>query len=123
MARRRFERSAPLGNLSLTAKGVLVVAIPVVALLLAMTVFFQLQRQTKEAADWVSHTFQVRSGIRRIQVELVSAETGTRGYLLSRQHSFLQPYLNAKSSLPQEFAALERLVADNSGQLQRVKHI
>jgi PAS domain S-box-containing protein len=123
MVRRRFERSAPLGNLSLTAKGILVVAIPVCALLLAMTVFFQLQRDTRAASGWVDHTFQVRSSIRHIMILLVNAETGTRGYLLSRQESFLKPYLDARRDLPHEFDNLAKLVADNPPQAERLTEV
>ena len=123
MVRRRFEHPAPLGNLSLTAKGVLVVAIPVVALLLAMAVFFQLQRQTRTAADWVEHTFDVRAGIRRVVTLLVSAETGTRGYLLGHQQGFLEPYFTARSELPKEFDSLAALVADNHAQAEKVRQV
>ena len=123
MVRRRFERTAPLGDLSLTAKGVLVVAIPVGALLLAMAIFFELQRQTSEAAGWVNHSFEVRAAIRRVITLLVGAETGTRGYLLSHQESFLEPYSNARNELPQEFDGLTKLVADNPAESERLRQV
>ena len=123
MVRRRIERSALLGDLSLTAKGVLVVAIPVCALLAAMVVFFQLQRQTKQAADWVEHTFQVRAAIRSVMSHLLNAETATRGYLLTHQESFLQPLETAQAELPRDFAALAKLMDDNPAQLDRLRQI
>ena len=80
MVRRRFERiAAAFGNLSLAAKGVSVVAIPVAALLVAMAVFYLLEQQTRQARDWVEHTFLVRADIERVMMLLARAET-TEGY-------------------------------------------
>ena len=45
-----------------------------------------------DAADKVEHTQQVLSSIDRVLTRLVSAETGHRGYLLTSNRSFLQPY-------------------------------
>src|SRR5579872_1866260 len=123
MVRRRFERPAILSDLSLTEKGVLVVAIPVFALLLAMAAIYQLQRDSTQAAGWVTHTFEVRADIRAVMAQLVNAETATRGYLLTHQNSFLQPYITAQTTLPKDFENLSRLMTDNPGQQRRLSQI
>jgi PAS domain S-box-containing protein len=122
MVRRRFEH-APLGDLSLTAKGILVVSIPVCALLLAMAVFFQLQRQNKAAHQWVEHSFEVQTAIRRVWIQLIDAQTGTRGYLLTHQNPFLQPYVTAQQELPQRLDLLGKLIVDNAAQLDRFSRL
>jgi len=117
MVRRRLGRLSSLsGNLSLTAKGVLVVAIPVVALLATMAAFYQLQQQSKTAQGWVEHTFQVRAEIRQLEVDLGSAETGIRGYLLTRRGAFLEPYVSATEQIPRCLVELGKLTPDNAGQ-------
>lgn len=102
---------ARLTNLSLGAKGVLVVAIPVCALLLAMVLFYQFERQLRDAQASVERTFDARSALRRIITQMVNAETGIRGFLLTRQPEFLQPYEDARRQLPQAFQDLHRLVS------------
>ncbi|GAB3412634.1 response regulator [Massilia agilis] len=59
------------------------------------------------------------------QVSKLSAdmETGLRGYLLSGEQSFLEPYLAAGSRLQPETQALQELVGDHVGQGERVRRI
>lgn len=121
MVRRRLEQiAAALGNLSLTTKGVLVVAIPVTALLVAMGVFYLLVQQTREAQGWVEHTLQVRTEIERVRLLLSRAETGTRGYLLFRDDATAERFQAALRDLSQPLTALQRLTADNPSQATRL---
>ncbi|MDR3700791.1 MAG: ATP-binding protein [Candidatus Sulfopaludibacter sp.] len=108
MVRRRFERiAAAFGDLSLTAKGVSVVAIPVAALLVAMTVFYLLQQQTRQAQEWVEHTFQVRAELESAMQLLARAETAAG-------------YQAAARELPQHMAALQQLTIHNPAHAQRL---
>src|SRR5579863_686910 len=121
MVRRRFERvSAPIGGLSLTAKGVLVVAIPVVALLVSTALFYAFQRQTNQAQSWVEHTLEVRSHIRDALLQLANAESGLRGYLLTHSDRELENYQAAREKLPQPIQALQKLIVDNPPQIERL---
>jgi PAS domain S-box-containing protein len=124
MVRRRFERiAAGFGRLSLTAKGVLVVAIPVSALLVAMTVFYLFQRQTRDAQSWVEHTLQVRSQIREARLLLASAENGLRGYLLTDRPADLEQYRSSREQLAEPVTSLRSLIHDNPEQLSRLSHV
>jgi PAS domain S-box-containing protein len=118
---RRFERiAATFGNLSLTAKGILVVSIPVCALLVAVAVFYDFQRQTRDASAWVEHTIQVRSDIRRARAEINASEDSIRGYLLTLRESYLQPYLTAQRELPRILASIRQDATDNPVQIQHL---
>src|SRR5579872_6645061 len=124
MVGRPFGRiAAATGRLSLTAKGVIVVAIPVAALLAALTVFYLFQRQTTDAQGWVEHTFEVRAGIRDAMLQLANAETGLNGYLLTGRPSDLNTYRAAREQLGQPIANLEKLIRDNPAQAERVKRV
>src|SRR4051794_34754424 len=107
-------------GLSLAAKGALVVAIPVGALLLAMVVFYQFELQSREAEAAVERTFEVRSEMRRLLTQMVNAETGIRGYLLTRRESFLSPYKSATAELPGIQKNLRNAVQENSVQIKRL---
>src|SRR5579872_4547367 len=124
MPQSRNERvSASRAYLSLTAKGVLVVAVPVCALVAAMVVFYQFQQQTRRAEASVERTYQVRSEIRRVLLRLVTAETGTREYLLTRRETFLEPYLTARKELADPLGAIRGLMSDDPEQLQRLARV
>ncbi len=108
MVRRRFERiAAAFGNLSMTAKGVSVVAIPVAALLVAMAVFYLLQEQTRQAQEWVEHTFRVRAELESAMQLLARAETESG-------------YREAVRELPPHMAELQRLTAGNPPHARRL---
>jgi CHASE3 domain sensor protein len=121
MSGRRFERiAAAFGNLSLTAKGILVVSLPVCALLIAIAIFHQFELETSEAAAWVEHTLQVRSDIRRVRSHINSLEDSVRGYLLTLRESYLEPYWAARQELPEIFASVRTEIGDNPSQLQHL---
>jgi CHASE3 domain sensor protein len=107
-------------NLPLLNKGLVVVAIPLVALVLATTLFFITERQQLEAESWVRHTSLVKDRLQRITRLMVDAETGVRGYLLTGNSSFLEPYSTSRQQLPEEMQALRSLITDNPEQTKRL---
>jgi PAS domain S-box-containing protein len=58
------------------------------------------------ASAWVEHTYEVRLGLEQFLSALKDAETGVRGYLLTSQDAFLDPY---RAALPAIAAAQDRL--------------
>ena len=84
-----------------------------VVALLATTSFNARQQQ---AFALVSHTLEVENAISLVMARLVDAETGERGYLLTRRAEFLQPYREAVGHFAGDFARLRRLVEDNPRQ-------
>jgi PAS domain S-box-containing protein len=124
MSSKEGRAPARITDLSLGTKGILVVALPVIALLLAMVVFYQFEQQLQRAQAAVERTFEVRSSLRRVLVNMVDAETGIRGYLLTRQEAFLAPYQAARQGLPPEFQVLEQTSSpEQSARLGKVKAI
>ena len=76
-----------------------------------------LQRnRTNEAL--VKHTYSVIVSLQKLGIHLRDAETGVRGFLLSGETRFLEPYTLAKTNLPLDFKVLDSLVADNPVQME-----
>ena len=120
MSRRHL---APFENLSLRAKGFLVVLIPLIAILSAMVVFYQYGEKAADAQGWVNHTYEVGAQIRRLTNLTSDAEAGVRGYLLTRRPSFLNPYNAARTGIPTRLASLKVLMRDNPAQTARLAAI
>jgi CHASE3 domain sensor protein len=72
------------------------------------------------AGRGVDHTDRVLARVHRIEKLLVDRETGLRGYRLTGDPAFLQPYLVADGRLPAELGNLTRLVAGDPTQARRV---
>ncbi|WP_411886579.1 response regulator [Polaromonas sp. YR568] len=73
--------------------------------------------------NWVEHTERVIGNANEISKLSIDMETGMRGYLITGEESFLQPYDIAKSRIGSEIAALSTLVGDNPQQVDRLRRI
>ena len=75
------------------------------------------------AADlrWVTHTHQVLEKLDTLQIHLTDAETGQRGYIITGQEPYLEPYRDALGQIHQNLPELRELTADNPVQ-QRSLH-
>jgi two-component system sensor histidine kinase/response regulator len=110
-------------NWSLRTKGLAVVAVPLAALALAGAVFAGFQQQDQQAAQRVAQSNAVRMALQNVTVDMVNAETGVRGFLLTRQTSFLQPFLDAQASVNQDINRLITLVKDNPDEKDRAQQV
>jgi PAS domain S-box-containing protein len=99
------------------------VAIPVTLLvLLAVTLLVEILTLTS-SLKWVDHAEQVISNSRQLMRYMVDMETGVRGYHLTGDKSFLDPYDAAKARVPEQQALLLKLTAENPDQQIRFKEL
>ena len=71
----------------------------------------------------VDRTDQVIGQSRRLLRLTVDMETGERGYLVTGNEVFLQPYQEASSAVDSEYQKLYLLVADNPAQQARLERV
>lgn len=70
------------------------------------------------AADlkWVTHTHQVLEKLGELKANVIDAETGERGYILTRDPAYLEPYTQALAQAQQNISAIRQLTMDNLNQ-------
>ena len=68
----------------------------------------------------VAHTQEVRAALNNTFSALQDAETGQRGFVITGDDRFLEPYVLAERELPRRIRDLRDLVGDNSEQVRRV---
>ena len=73
--------------------------------------------------SWVEHTDQVISNANDGLRLSVDQESGMRGYLISGNAAFLQPYEQARPRIKAAMEGLRELVVDNPAQVERVRAI
>src|SRR5688572_2337666 len=88
-------------NMALRTKGLIVVAIPLLAVLITAGSFFFVWQQIQRADDRTKHSLQVGYELQSVLSILVDAQNGVRGYLLTENDEFLDPYRAARQALPQ----------------------
>ena len=92
----------------------------VLLLLLALSaVAYWTTEGNVQASTSVEHTLQVIALAEATQGDLVDMETGYRGFLLTGQEQFLDPYTAGLAAYPDRLRQLEELTADNPVQLAR----
>ncbi len=93
------------------------------SILLLVIVFFSFQRSVNRAADtarWVEHTNKVLFKSQEIMTEALEIETGTRGYIVSGEEIYLEPFNRASAAIYPSFRELKELTRDNPGQKPRM---
>lgn len=93
----------------------------VLAIILGITTWSASQLVTNSAR--VTHTFEVRQTLSSLLNDLIDAETGQRGFLLTGDDRFLAPYTAAVESIGARFAAVRQLTADNPNQQSRLSEM
>ena len=80
-------------------------------------------RQLHDDAVLVAHTHEVIAALSDVLSLMKDAETGQRGYLITSQGSFLEPYRVAKASVHKKVGLVRELTTDNESQRQRVEQL
>jgi PAS domain S-box-containing protein len=110
----------------LHTKGVLVVAPPVLALLVATGAFYLTERRNNLAEDAADRALEQRAAARSMLVTLLEAETGISGFLVSEHPAFLEPFEEAVAELPDRMSRLEELLAadrEEAGRLNGLRDL
>jgi PAS domain S-box-containing protein len=108
-------------DLPLRVKALAVISIPLVPLVISAGLFAWSAQRARSAEGWVAHTLEVKAQIATVLNLLVDAETGVRGFLLTRNPESLRPYDDATARHAAAVARLSMLVADNPAQVDRLR--
>ena len=98
-------------------------ALPIVALALLASILVYGFRQVQRGARRVDRADQVIAHANNLIKLIVDEETGLRGYMLTRDSVFLQPYHEAIKDLDPEYATLFDLVRNNPEQTARLRNM
>lgn len=68
----------------------------------------------------LTHSYEARSQIKHVLILLLDAETAQRGFLLTGQDRYLDPYRRTEERLPDALTTLGEMLGDDTEQLYRV---
>ncbi|MDG5489319.1 CHASE3 domain-containing protein [Sphingomonas sp. BGYR3] len=101
----------------------LILASAFLILTAAIVATIMLVRDQRAANERVLHTLQVHDRIGSIVSIIQDTETGARGYALTRNPEFAEPFLMARRRLPGELNELVKSVSDNPEQFARARQL
>jgi PAS domain S-box-containing protein len=105
---------------SLTRGQTAAITLLVIALLVDAVLTLHNIREVATSVQWVSHTHEVLSQLEQVMSTLKDAETGQRGYLLTGERPYLEPYEQALPRLHGQLERLRALTIDNPPQTAHV---
>ena len=96
----------------LAFKGLVVIALPLAILLLSLASLFLASNAETRAEDDVRRAFAIQRDTYQVHAMLAEAAGGVRGYVLTREDRFLEPYRLAEADLPETMARLDEAIED-----------
>ena len=109
-------RNAATETRTLTPGVVLGFVAIVVVLIAGLAIAMASLRTVYLAANAVAHTNDVKGQLESVLSTLIDAETGERGYIITGNPTYLEPYQRAVGAIDRETAGVRRLTADNREQ-------
>ncbi|RMH37503.1 MAG: HAMP domain-containing protein, partial [Nitrospirae bacterium] len=103
-------------DLPIERKLLLVSAVPVLALLILSFLTYKSVTMFSHDEDRLNHVYHVQSASAEYMRLVVDLETGFRGFVLTQQLQFLQPYQAAKARVLSVGRSLKQMVANNQDQ-------
>ncbi len=91
-----------------------------IALVSIMVRFYYNAQKVKLSNLWVEHTQDVLRKSDHVLMDILNIETGSRGYLLTGDVLFLEPYNNAETIIKSNIEELLILTKDNLNQQSRI---
>ena len=113
----------PWKDQPLWRKGLVSFSVPLLTLLVALGALLWVNRREVVAENEVRRTLSVQTEVQDVSVQLERAATGVRGYLLTHDGRFLEPYTAARGRLKDTLGRLDHLIADRQqrARLEQIK--
>jgi len=101
-------------------------AIAVCALLIMLGIgllSFRSTMRDAEDREWVTHTHLVLEKLQGVLIDVTQAETGQRGYMLTGEDRYLEPYREGLNRVQQDIKELRDLTSDNTRQQEAIQRL
>ena len=110
-------------NLTLTTKITLYFLLLVVVTASNFLILLNTEKKINEQHKWVLHTHKVVEESERFLGYLRDAETGQRGFLLTKNESYLEPFNVAIQQAMSTYTILKKLTENNETQQNRLLRV
>lgn len=113
----------PINHLSIRGKVLASLSLPLPIMLILIFFIHSSNQKSVESSRWVEHTHEVIADTRLLEKQMLDLETGQRGFLVTGDELFLEPFNSARASWDGSVKDLKILVSDNSPQVVLVGEI
>lgn len=99
------------------------IGLPLAVGVLSAVLFVVMISYLLSVIRWVEHSDRVITNANEAARLTIDLETGMRGYLITGDEHFLDPYIVAKPQIVAQLQGLQELVSDNPQQVDRLKRL
>ncbi|CAN5449025.1 hypothetical protein BH11MYX1_BH11MYX1_24960 [soil metagenome] len=107
--------------MTITKKISLGFAIPIILLVVVGLLAGQVSNRLATTTDWVERSLEVENTIQKALTRLVDAETAGRGFFMTGEEPYLEPYVSAQADVARLFDHASALTTDNAEQHSRIE--
>ena len=97
--------------------------IAVFILLFLSSIAYKHNQDLNESSKLAMHTYEINIQLERLMSAIKDAETGQRGYIITRNNRFLSPYLYSRDKVNASFVTLKKLTVDNAVQQKNLENL
>jgi len=106
---------------TIRAKLILALVVPLVVLVPASAITLSAMTSSRQTSEAVAHSTDILHAGERLLVAALESQTGVRGFVITGEERFLEPWNDGRASFDAGAATLRRVVADDDEQLARVE--
>src|SRR5687767_3208899 len=107
--------------MSVKSKALVVLSVPLLMLAATTALTYRALRESETTEARVRHAYYVKDRIQRVRDDLLDVETGVRGYLLTDEPEFLDPYWRGSTALALDLQYLQLAVGDETSDLDMLR--
>ncbi|MEO8534966.1 MAG: CHASE3 domain-containing protein [Flavobacterium sp.] len=111
----------PKFNSSNSLRVIFVIAVFI--LLFLSSIAYKHNQDLNESSKLVMHTYEINIQLERLMSAIKDAETGQRGYIITRNERFLAPYTYSRDKVNTSFITLKKLTVENAVQQRNLRNL
>ena len=97
--------------------------IAIFILIFVSSISYKHNKVLNESSSLVIHTYEINIELERLISNIKDAETGQRGFIISKDTTFLKPYVSSREKVNASFQVLKNLTLDNPVQQQNLRKL
>ena len=102
-----------MNNIKIRLKIIIGFAVPILIMVIASVVIYRALIDNQHLSAHVSESNQIRFYIAEIQAQILNAESGKRGYLITGNEKYLNSYYSGRDSLEELLTQLKTLTVED----------
>ena len=110
-------------NLRITTKLFSGFTIMLVVILAVIIISYKNSDKIIESTDMIIHTHVVLTNLAKIKADLIDLETGQRGFIITGDKKYLEPYKKSLKIVKKNIAHLQKLTSGNKIQTKRLNYL